>query len=62
MKIDSAAVLARPAAAPPEEVRKVDAHPGGSVALNGPLLDATGRTDGVADPSEVADLLASLGF
>ncbi len=30
--------------------------------MNGPLLDATGRGDRVADPGEVDDLLASLGF
>ena len=65
MKIDSAAVLAAPRGAPtalPYPLRQVDARPGGPVAPNGSLLDATGRSDGVADPLEVDDLLASLGF
>ena len=65
MKIDSAAVLAAPGGAPaalPYPLRQVDARPGGLVAPNGSLLDATGRGDGVADPLEVDDLLASLGF
>jgi chemotaxis protein CheZ len=30
--------------------------------LNGPVVDAAGRTDVVSDQSEVDDLLASLGF
>lgn len=33
-----------------------------SKELNGPVVDPTGRTDVVADQSEVDDLLASLGF
>ena len=43
-------------AAPPEQVQKVEQH------LQGPVVDATGRTDVVANQSEVDDLLASLGF
>ena len=35
------------------------AHPG---ALNGPVIDAEGRTDVVTNQGEVDDLLASLGF
>ena len=49
MKIDSAAVLAAPGGAPaalPYPLRQVDARPGGLVAPNGSLLDATGRGDG----------------
>jgi chemotaxis protein CheZ len=30
--------------------------------LDGPVVDAEGRTDVVTDQSEVDDLLASLGF
>lgn len=46
--------------APPEQVaqHRVDTAP----ALNGPVVDATGRTDVVANQGEVDDLLASLGF
>ena len=43
-------------AAPPEQVQKVEQH------LQGPVVDATGRTDVVANQGEVDDLLASLGF
>jgi chemotaxis protein CheZ len=43
-------------AAPPETVQKVE------TILNGPVVDATGRTDVVANQGEVDDLLASLGF
>ncbi len=42
----------------PADVReKFDAE-----ALNGPVVDATGRTDVVTNQGEVDDLLASLGF
>ncbi|HKX94513.1 MAG TPA: protein phosphatase CheZ [Methylibium sp.] len=44
-------------AAPAEVVQKVE-----STILNGPVVDATGRTDVVANQGEVDDLLASLGF
>ena len=43
-------------AAPPETVQKVE------TILNGPVVDATGRTDVVQNQGEVDDLLASLGF
>lgn len=43
-------------AAPPEQVQKVESH------LQGPVVDAEGRTDVVANQGEVDDLLASLGF
>ncbi|MFM9914864.1 MAG: protein phosphatase CheZ [Rhizobacter sp.] len=43
-------------AAPPEQVQKVEQH------LQGPVVDAEGRTDVVANQGEVDDLLASLGF
>ncbi len=43
-------------AAPPEQVQKVEQH------LQGPVVDAAGRTDVVANQGEVDDLLASLGF
>ncbi len=43
-------------AIPPDQVHKVEA------ALNGPVVNPEGRTDVVADQSEVDDLLASLGF
>lgn len=43
--------------APPEQREKVDPS-----VLNGPVVDATGRTDVVSDQGEVDDLLASLGF
>ena len=44
-------------AAPPEQAMKVD-----PLILNGPVVDATGRTDVVSDQGEVDDLLARLGF
>ena len=43
-------------AAPPDQVQKVESH------LQGPVVDAEGRTDVVANQGEVDDLLASLGF
>ena len=42
---------------PPEQREKVDPN-----VLHGPVVDAKGRTDVVADQGEVDDLLASLGF
>ena len=56
-------------AAPPEQAQKVEAaltshhhaEPG-QHHLEGPVVDAEGRTDVVANQSEVDDLLASLGF
>ena len=42
---------------PPEQREKVDPS-----ILNGPVVDATGRTDVVTNQGEVDDLLASLGF
>ncbi|MEY4564250.1 MAG: hypothetical protein RLZZ618_3527 [Pseudomonadota bacterium] len=45
-------------AAPPE-AQKVVEH---AMVLNGPVVDATGRTDVVTNQGEVDDLLASLGF
>jgi chemotaxis protein CheZ len=42
---------------PPDQREKVD-----SSVLNGPVIDPTGRTDVVANQTEVDDLLASLGF
>jgi len=42
---------------PPEQREKVDPN-----ILNGPVVDATGRTDVVTNQGEVDDLLASLGF
>jgi chemotaxis protein CheZ len=42
---------------PPEQRAKVDTS-----ALQGPVVDAEGRTDVVTSQSEVDDLLASLGF
>jgi chemotaxis protein CheZ len=42
---------------PPDQREKVDPS-----VLHGPVVDATGRTDVVADQGEVDDLLASLGF
>ena len=44
-------------AAPPEQVQKVEPH-----LLQGPVVDAQGRTDVVTNQGEVDDLLASLGF
>jgi chemotaxis protein CheZ len=56
-------------AAPPEQAQKVEAaltshhHADASQPhLEGPVIDADGRTDVVANQSEVDDLLASLGF
>ena len=46
-------------AAPPE-AQKVVEH--STAALNGPVVNPEGRTDVVANQSEVDDLLASLGF
>jgi chemotaxis protein CheZ len=43
--------------APPEQLGKVDTS-----ALNGPVVNAEGRTDVVSNQGEVDDLLASLGF
>ena len=43
-------------AAPAEQVQKLEQH------LQGPVVDAEGRTDVVANQGEVDDLLASLGF
>ncbi len=42
---------------PPDQVHKVE-----QVMLNGPVVDARGRTDVVTNQGEVDDLLASLGF
>lgn len=42
---------------PPDQVHKVE-----QVILQGPVVDATGRTDVVTNQDEVDDLLASLGF
>jgi chemotaxis protein CheZ len=42
---------------PPDQREKVDPN-----ALHGPVVNPEGRTDVVADQSEVDDLLASLGF
>ncbi len=42
---------------PPDQREKVDPN-----VLHGPVVDAKGRTDVVADQGEVDDLLASLGF
>ena len=44
-------------AAPHEVAHKVE-----TAALNGPVVDRTGRNDTVANQGEVDDLLASLGF
>ena len=56
-------------AAPPEQAHKVEAaltHTqdagAGEPRLDGPVVNAEGRTDVVANQSEVDDLLASLGF
>jgi chemotaxis protein CheZ len=43
-------------AAPPEQAQKVEQ------SLHGPVINPEGRTDVVANQSEVDDLLASLGF
>ena len=42
---------------PPDQREKVDPN-----VLNGPVVNAEGRTDVVTDQGEVDDLLASLGF
>ena len=42
---------------PPDQVHKVE-----QVMLQGPVVDAEGRTDVVTNQDEVDDLLASLGF
>ena len=44
-------------AAPPEQAQKVEQS-----LLNGPVVNPEGRTDVVANQTEVDDLLASLGF
>ena len=55
-------------AAPPEQAQKVEAaltshhSEPGQPHLEGPVVNAEGRTDVVANQSEVDDLLASLGF
>jgi len=56
-------------AAPPEQAHKVEAaltaHPTfdpENPTLEGPVVSHDGRTDVVANQSEVDDLLASLGF
>jgi chemotaxis protein CheZ len=53
-------------AAPPEQAHKVEAaltaHQHIEPRLDGPVVDAEGRTDVVANQGEVDDLLASLGF
>jgi len=56
-------------AAPPEQAQKVEAAltshhqpQSNDPQLQGPVIDAQGRTDVVANQSEVDDLLASLGF
>lgn len=56
-------------AAPPEQAQKVEGAltsqqqgDPGQPHLEGPVVDAAGRTDVVANQSEVDDLLASLGF
>jgi chemotaxis protein CheZ len=43
-------------AAPPDQAQKAEMH------LQGPVVDAAGRTDVVTNQGEVDDLLASLGF
>jgi len=54
-------------AAPPEQAQKVEAaltahHQTAEPVLEGPVVNAEGRSDVVANQSEVDDLLASLGF
>ncbi len=53
-------------AAPPEQAQKVEAsltsHHAIEPRLDGPVVNAEGRTDVVANQGEVDDLLASLGF
>jgi chemotaxis protein CheZ len=46
-------------AAPPEAVKVIEHS---TATLNGPVVNPEGRTDVVANQSEVDDLLASLGF
>jgi chemotaxis protein CheZ len=46
---------------PPEQRAKVESAQTGP-ALNGPVVNADGRTDVVTDQAQVDDLLASLGF
>ncbi len=53
-------------AAPPEQAHKVEAtltaNHSTEMRLEGPVIDAEGRADVVANQGEVDDLLASLGF
>jgi chemotaxis protein CheZ len=54
-------------AAPPEQAQKVEAalthhHAAGEPRLEGPVVNAEGRSDVVTNQGEVDDLLASLGF
>lgn len=53
-------------AAPPEAAQKVEAaltaHHTPEIVLEGPVVDAEGRSDVVTNQGEVDDLLASLGF
>jgi chemotaxis protein CheZ len=54
-------------AAPPEQAQKVETaltahHHTAEPVLEGPVVNAEGRSDVVANQSEVDDLLASLGF
>ena len=50
-------------AAPLEQAQKVEAMlTAHNVVLEGPVVEADGRTDVVANQSEVDDLLASMGF
>jgi chemotaxis regulatin CheY-phosphate phosphatase CheZ len=46
-------------AAPPEAVKVIEHS---TATLNGPVVNPEGRTDVVANQTEVDDLLASLGF
>jgi len=48
--------------APPDAVVKATTHEPYTPALDGPVVDAVGKTDVVTNQSEVDDLLASLGF
>lgn len=49
---------------PPEQRKKIEhtAPPGSTERLDGPVVNAEGRDDVVADQAGVDDLLASLGF
>lgn len=47
---------------PPEQRKKIEAAPGSTERLEGPIVKAEGRDDVVADQAGVDDLLASLGF